>query len=73
MKTSIGIVLIALVTLGPIVQGQTAQRGESRPASSAKVLTRAEIDALLAQPSKVLVIDVRRPDELTSIAASLCI
>jgi rhodanese-related sulfurtransferase len=29
-------------------------------------LNRAEIDALLLQPSKVLVIDVRRPDELPS-------
>lgn len=29
-------------------------------------LTRAELDALLAQPDQVLVIDVRRPDELTA-------
>lgn len=29
-------------------------------------LSRAEIDALLLQPAKVLVIDVRRPDELPS-------
>ncbi len=27
-------------------------------------LTRAEVDALLAQPDKLLVLDVRRPDEL---------
>jgi rhodanese-related sulfurtransferase len=31
-----------------------------------KQLNRAEIDALLLQPAKVLVIDVRRPDELPS-------
>jgi rhodanese-related sulfurtransferase len=37
------------------------------PASKAKVLTRAELDQLLASPDKVLLIDVRRPDELTSI------
>jgi|SRR5579859_3047862 len=30
-------------------------------------LHRAEIDALLAKPEKLVVIDVRRPDELTSI------
>lgn len=30
-------------------------------------LTRAQIDALLAKPEKLLIIDVRRPDELTSI------
>ena len=32
-----------------------------------KKLTRAEFDALRADPSKLLVLDVRRPDELTSI------
>jgi rhodanese-related sulfurtransferase len=37
------------------------------PASKAKVLTRAELDQLLATPDKVLLIDVRRPDEVTSI------
>lgn len=31
------------------------------------VLTRAEVDALLARPADVLVIDVRRPDEIGSI------
>ena len=31
-----------------------------------KQLSRAEIDALLLQPNKVLVLDVRRPDELPS-------
>ena len=30
-------------------------------------LNRAQIDALLAKPAKLLVIDVRRPDELTKI------
>ncbi len=28
--------------------------------------TRAEIDALLAKPDQVLIIDVRRPDEITA-------
>ena len=37
------------------------------PASTARKLTRAEFDALRANPSRLLVIDVRRPDELTSI------
>ena len=70
MKTASVMVLVALVTLGATVQGQAQQaaQGEaSRPASNAKVLKRAEIDALLAQPANVLVIDVRRPDEITSI------
>jgi rhodanese-related sulfurtransferase len=37
------------------------------PASKAKVLSRVELDQLLATPDKVLVIDVRRPDEVSSI------
>jgi rhodanese-related sulfurtransferase len=37
------------------------------PASKAHVLTRAELDALLAKPDKVLLIDVRRPDEVAAI------
>lgn len=32
-------------------------------APEAKVLTRAEFDGLLAHPAKLLIIDVRRPDE----------
>jgi len=35
--------------------------------AKAKKLDRAELDALLAKPEQLLVIDVRRPDELTSI------
>lgn len=37
------------------------------PASKAHVLSRAELDKLLAQPGKVLVIDVRRPDEVSDV------
>jgi len=37
------------------------------PAFKTKKLTRAEFDRLLEQPDRLLVIDVRRPDELTSI------
>jgi rhodanese-related sulfurtransferase len=39
---------------------------QKAPPSKAKVLTRAEIDGLLATPEKVLFIDVRRPDEVSS-------
>ena len=34
--------------------------------SKAKVLNRSELDQLLAAPDKVLLIDVRRPDEIQS-------
>jgi rhodanese-related sulfurtransferase len=67
--TGLMMMLAALVTLSTVAQGQAQQpaQREARPASNAKVLKRAEIDALLAQPSNVLVIDVRRPDEIGSI------
>ena len=39
--------------------------GKAAP-SKAKVLTRVELDQLLATPDKVLLIDVRRPDEISS-------
>jgi hypothetical protein len=44
-----------------------AQQAEKAPESKAHVLTRAELDALLTKPEQVLIVDVRRPDELTSI------
>lgn len=37
------------------------------PASQAHVLTREELDKLLARPQDLLVIDVRRPDEVSKI------
>jgi rhodanese-related sulfurtransferase len=37
------------------------------PAFKARVLSREELDKLLAQPGKVLVIDVRRPDEVSDV------
>lgn len=76
MKTIIAIA--ALTTIGatslaaqqpapaaPAVgRGATAQA--ERPAAKFKHLTRAELDDLLKDPSKVVIVDVRRPDELTT-------
>jgi rhodanese-related sulfurtransferase len=42
------------------------QNGATAP-SKAKKLTRVEVDGLLARPSEVLFIDVRRPDEVSSV------
>ena len=50
--------LAAAIAFG---QGGDAKK---EPASQAKVLTRGEFDALLAKPSQVLILDVRRPDEI---------
>jgi rhodanese-related sulfurtransferase len=43
-----------------------AQQPAAAPASRAKILTRAEFDALLATPGRVLLIDVRRPTEIAT-------
>ena len=49
-------------------QAATPQAAAAKaPAFKAHVLTRAEFDALLAKPEQLLIIDVRRPDELTKI------
>lgn len=49
----------------PAASGSGAEAKE--PASKAHVLSREELDKLLAQPGKVLVIDVRRPDEVSEV------
>lgn len=54
-------VAISLVASAAFAQ-QTAQPWNYKT----KQLNRAEIDALLAKPEQVLVLDVRRPDELIS-------
>lgn len=43
------------------------QTANAAPASKAHILTNAEFDALRAKPDKLLIVDVRRPDELTDI------
>src|SRR5580692_5650178 len=54
--------LVLLILLATTVS--FAQQPSVAPASKAKVLTRAEFDALLATPGRVLLIDVRRPTEI---------
>jgi rhodanese-related sulfurtransferase len=64
MKKLILMILVA-ATLA-FGQADNAKQGKKRAPSQAKVLTRAELDELLAKPNEVLIIDVRRPDEITS-------
>jgi rhodanese-related sulfurtransferase len=73
MKTIKTIKTVLAVALGLAASAAFAQ--QAAPATAAapqpwiyktKQLDRAEIDALLAKPEKVVVIDVRRPDELTA-------
>jgi rhodanese-related sulfurtransferase len=44
-----------------------AQAPASNGTGAARVLSRAEFDALLEHPERLLIVDVRRPDELTTI------
>ena len=66
------LVLIASLALSTVAFGQDAGGSKGvapakEPASKAHVLTVAELDKALAEPGKVLLIDVRRPDEVSSI------
>src|SRR5580692_557779 len=54
--------LILLILLATAVS--FAQQPGAAPASKAKIFTRAEFDAFLATPGRVLWIDVRRPTEI---------
>ena len=68
---------LLLVMLGLAASAAFAQQTAAAPAAGVAApaadvwiykthrLSRAEIDVLLAKPEKLLVIDVRRPDELT--------
>jgi rhodanese-related sulfurtransferase len=65
MKKLILMILVAAtVAFG---QADNAKQGKKKQASTAKVLTRAEIDDLLTKPDQVLILDVRRPDEVKDI------
>jgi rhodanese-related sulfurtransferase len=44
-----------------------AQQAQTKDGAKAKKLTRAEIDQALEHPERVVFLDVRRPDEISSI------
>ena len=66
-KLYVGLIALALLASTSVAMAQQAPAESQSPAFKAHVLTRAEFDALLQQPSNVLIVDVRRPDELTNI------
>jgi rhodanese-related sulfurtransferase len=60
--------LVVTAALGQ-QQGNAPQGGAPKagpPKSQAKVLSNSEFDALLENPDQVLIVDVRRPDEVSS-------
>ena len=61
------LILIALLAAATAF-AQTGGNAQAKAApSKAKVLKRAELDQLLSQPDRVLLIDLRRPDEVSKI------
>lgn len=64
-------ITLAAALLAPalaLAQAPAAPAAQTQqPAFKATVLERADLDALLKQPGKLLILDVRRPDELQSI------
>ena len=67
LKTLLALVLAGSTAFAVAAEGDAAAKpavAEQAPAFKAHVLTRAELDALLAKPDQLLIIDVRRPGEL---------
>jgi len=65
---AVALVLAASVSFAqqPAPAGNAASPAAQPWTYKTRQLDRAKIDALLAQPKKLLIIDVRRPDELIS-------
>jgi rhodanese-related sulfurtransferase len=66
--------LLVFAMLSTVAFAQEAARpagegngGQNAPATKAKQLTNEEFDGYLAHPEQVLLIDVRRPDEVSTI------
>jgi rhodanese-related sulfurtransferase len=73
MKTA-SLLMILTLTPAALAMGQTASappassaRTAAEPTYKTKKLSRAEFDALLTHPERLLIIDVRRPDEVSSV------
>lgn len=56
--------ILTVLLAATVAFGQQTDNAKKRPASQAKVLTRAEFDDLLAKPDQLVIVDVRRPDEV---------
>lgn len=61
------LVLATLFTAVAALAADPPARPAARPKAQAKELSRAEFESLLAHPEELLIVDVRRPDELTRI------
>lgn len=59
--------LLMAMTTSLAVAQQAGGPPAATPKSNAHVLTNPELDKLLAHPEKLVLVDVRRPDEVSSI------
>jgi rhodanese-related sulfurtransferase len=69
-RTKLLVVATAFLSMTAFAADPPAQApapSKSQAKNQTKELTRAEFEALLAHPDKLLILDVRRPDELTRI------
>ena len=74
MKKPTKLMLLMLILATPVAFGAAHDHEKKADAPAAREykyktpkLNRAQFDALLAKPEQLLIIDVRRPDELTKI------
>ncbi|HEY8037690.1 MAG TPA: rhodanese-like domain-containing protein [Methylobacter sp.] len=74
MKKPTKLILLMMILATPIAFGAAHDHEKKADAPAAKEykyktpkLNRAQFDALLAKPDQLLIIDVRRPDELSKI------
>ena len=70
-KNLLAVIVLGLSSIAASAQSSAPAASASAPAADVwthqvKRLDRAAVDALLARPQKLVVIDVRRPDELTA-------
>jgi rhodanese-related sulfurtransferase len=65
LKKLILIVLLAAATVLAQTGGAGATQAKAAP-SKAKVLNRAEFDELMSHPDRILLLDLRRPDEVST-------
>jgi rhodanese-related sulfurtransferase len=61
------LMLLAALGAASAYGGEAPPSAPAQPKSQIHELTRAEFEQLLAHPAHLLIIDVRRPDELTKI------
>jgi rhodanese-related sulfurtransferase len=67
MMKSIFVALALILSAAAYAQQEGAPAAQAAPAFKAHVLSRSEFDQLLKHPERLLVIDVRRPFELTAV------